>query len=90
MKTRDKVLNIALPLTTVAVIVVLWAIAAKAVGSEYILPTPTETLTALFALFKSAEFYRAFFGTLLRSIIAFAISFLLAFTAAFSAYRSVS
>ena len=88
MKTRDRVLNIALPLVTVAVILLLWSVAALAVNSEYILPSVGETVTALFGLFKSAEFYRAFFGTLLRSVIAFAISFLLAFTAAFSAYKS--
>ena len=88
MKTRDKVLNIALPLVTVAVIVLLWAAAAKAVDSEYILPTVGETITALFELLKSAEFYRAFFGTLLRSLIAFAISFAAAFIVALAAYKS--
>lgn len=88
MKTRDRVLNIALPLITVAVIVLLWSAAALAVDSEYILPTVGETVTAFFGLFESAEFYRAFFGTLLRSVIAFLISFLLAFITAFAAYKS--
>lgn len=88
MKTRDKVLNIALPFITVAVIVLLWAAAAKAVNSEYILPNVGETLAALMELFKSAEFYRAFFGTLLRSVISFAISFVLAFIVALAAYKS--
>lgn len=88
MKTRDRVLNIALPLITVAVIVLLWSAAALAVDSEYILPTVGETVTAFFELFESAEFYRAFFGTLLRSVIAFLISFLLAFITAFAAYKS--
>ena len=88
MKTRDRVLNIALPCATVAVIVLLWAAAAAAIDSEYVLPTVGDTLSAFFALFKSAEFYRAFFGTLLRSIVAFGISFILAFFAAFAAYKS--
>ncbi|MBP5466821.1 MAG: ABC transporter permease subunit [Clostridia bacterium] len=88
MKTRDKILNAALPLITVAVIVVLWAAAARAVDSEYILPPIGETFTALFEVFESAEFYRAVFGTLLRSVIAFALSYTAAFLFAFSAYKS--
>ena len=88
MKTQDRILNFVLPFITVAVILILWAAAARAVGSEYILPTIGETLSALFELFKSADFYRAFFGTLLRSFIAFALSFALAFLAAFTAYKS--
>ena len=87
MKTQDRVLNFVLPFVTVAVIVLLWA-AAIAVDSEYILPTVGETFTALFGLFKSAEFYRAFFGTLLRSVIAFILSFLFAFLFAFLSYKS--
>ncbi|MBO4251389.1 MAG: ABC transporter permease subunit [Clostridia bacterium] len=88
MKTRDKVLNIALPLASVAVIFGLWALAARAVNSEYVLPTVGDTFSALFGLFKSADFYRAFFGTLFRSVIAFAISYALAFLFALSAYKS--
>ena len=88
MKTHDKVLNIALPLASVAVIFGLWALAAIAVNSEYVLPTVGDTFSALFELFKSADFYRAFFGTLFRSVIAFAISYALAFLFALSAYKS--
>lgn len=88
MKTRDRIVNFVLPLITVAVIVVLWAAAARAVDSEYILPNVGETFAALFELFKSAEFYRDFFGTLLRSVIAFALSFTAAFLFAFSSYKS--
>ena len=83
----DKVLNVALPIFTVCVIIGLWAIAAQAVNSEYVLPTVGETIAALFGLFKDAGFYRAFFGTFLRSAIAFSLSFLLAFITAFCAYR---
>ena len=88
MKTRDKVLNIVLPIATITVIILLWSAAAIAVDSEYVLPTVKETFAALIGLFKSAEFYRAFFGTLLRSVIAFAISFLLAFVVSFLSYKS--
>ena len=88
MKKRNVVSDIALPLITVAVILLLWAAAARAVDSEYILPTVGETLTALFGLLKSAAFYRAFFGTLLRTLIAFLLSFVFAFITAFAAYKS--
>lgn len=87
MKTRDRVLNFALPIITVAVIVVLWSAAAFAVDSEYILPNVGETFTALIGLLKSAAFYRAFFGTLFRSVIAFIISFVFAFIFAFLSYK---
>lgn len=88
MKSRDRVLNFVLPLITVAVIVILWALAAKAADSEYILPNIGETFSALLGLIKSADFYRAYFNTLLRSVIAFLISFLLAFVVALSSYKS--
>ena len=88
MKTREKVLNFILPLITLAAIVLLWAFAALAVDSEYVLPNIGKTLLALTELFKSAEFYTAYFNTLLRSVIAFAVSFLFAFIAAFFAYKS--
>lgn len=88
MKTQEKILNYALPLITVAVIVILWAAAARAVDSEYILPTVGETFSALKELFLSADFYRAFLGTLIRSVIAFGISYALAFLTAFLSYKS--
>ena len=88
MKTRDKILNIALPLFTVVVIVILWSAAAVAVDSEYILPTVSDTFAALFELFKSADFYRAFFGTLFRSVIAFLIAYIFAFISAYFSYKS--
>ncbi len=88
MKKSDRILNFVLPIITVAAVVVLWAAAAQAVDSEYILPTVGETFTALLELFKSEEFYRAFSGTLLRSFIAFFISYVLAFFAALCSYKS--
>lgn len=87
MKKQDKLLNALLPFLTVAVIFGLWGLAAAKVDSEYVLPTVGDTFAALWELLKSAEFYRAYFGTLLRSIFAFAIAFSLAFIAAFVAYK---
>nr|MBO4518244.1 ABC transporter permease subunit [Clostridia bacterium] len=88
MKNSDRILNFLLPIISVAAVVVLWAAAARSVDSEYILPTVGETFTALLELFKSAEFYRAFLGTLKRSFIAFSISYILAFFVAFCSYES--
>ena len=88
MRKSDRILNFVLPIITVAVIVVLWAAAARAVDSEYIFPTVGETFTALLDLFKSTEFYRAFSGTLLRTFIAFLTSYVLAFFAALCSYKS--
>lgn len=87
MKKQDKLLNALLPFLTVAVIFGLWGLAAAKVDSEYVLPTVGDTFAALWELLKSAEFYRAYFGTLLRSVVAFAIAFFLAFIAAFVAYK---
>ena len=93
IKTQNKVLNIFLPIITVAAIVLLWAVAAKIADKDY-LPSVGETLVATVKLFlgtgayESAVFYRAFFGTLLRSVIAFFISFALAFILALCAYKS--
>ena len=87
MKKQDKLLNALLPFLTVAVIFGLWGLAAAKVDSEYVLPTVGDTFAALWELLKSAEFYRAYFGTLLRSVVAFTIAFFLAFIAAFVAYK---
>lgn len=88
MKKSDRILNFVLPIISVAAVVVLWAAAARAVDSEYILPTVGETFNALLDLFKSAEFYRAFSGTFKRSFIAFLISYVLAFFTALCSYKS--
>ena len=93
IKTQNRVLNISLPVITVAAILLLWAAAAMIADKDY-LPSVGETFIAAAKLitgagaYESAVFYRAFFGTLFRSVIAFLISFALAFVAAFSAYKS--
>lgn len=80
MKERkDKLLNLILPFISVLSIFVLWAVASKEIGSEYILPSVTDTFSALIGLFKEPSFYASLLGTLTRSLIAFSISFALAF-----------
>lgn len=76
-------LNTALTLGTLVCIVIIWSVASAAVGSEYILPSVSQTLSALFKLLAGGEFYRAFALTLLRSVIAFCLSFFAGFGLAF-------
>lgn len=91
-KSWDKILNICLPVFTVAVIVILWAIAAKLADRDYV-PSVKQILSAVIDLFtdfgayESAVFYRAFLNTLLRSVIAFSVAYILAFIFAFLSYK---
>ena len=84
---KKKLLNFLLPIITIAIILVFWTISAIKIDNKFILPDFSETLTAFFSLFRHAEFYSAFFGTLLRSIIAFACSFSVALILAFVSDR---
>ena len=84
---KKKLLNFLLPIITIAIILVFWTISAIKIDNKFILPDISETLTAFFSLFRHAEFYSAFFGTLLRSIIAFVCSFTIALILAFVSDR---
>ena len=84
---KKKLLNFLLPIITIAIILVFWTISAIKIDNKFILPDLSETLTAFFSLFIHAEFYSAFFGTLLRSIIAFVCSFTVALILAFVSDR---
>ncbi|WP_251182448.1 ABC transporter permease [Anaerocaecibacter muris] len=67
----------------VAVALGVWAIAAAAVGSEFVLPEISTTLSALRVALKSADFWSGLFGTVLRSVIGYFISLGLFFIAFF-------
>lgn len=84
--TRTK--KIAITFLTVAVLFAVWEIAARAVNSEYVLPTVPQTFSAMIKLFGSAEFYSALSGTLGRTFAAFVVSFALAYFLAFVAEKS--
>ena len=75
---RDKILNISLPIISILIVLVIWAIASFSVNSEYILPSILQTARALIEVLKSGEFYSSLAFTLLRSVIAFLISFSIA------------
>lgn len=78
-KEKAKILNLIIPIATVAFIVAVWGVASAIIDSEYILPSISNTLNQFFNLLLSREFYLSFFYTVLRSLIAFAVSFILAF-----------
>lgn len=78
----ERTLNLILPIATVLTVILAWAIAAKSIDSEYILPSVSKTVEEFLALLKSMEFYRSFALTLFRSLIAFIFSFALAFALA--------
>ena len=59
-------------------IVAVWWIAAAAYGKPIIFPTPAEAVRTLFEEFASAYFWRAFGGSLLRSVIGFSAAAVLA------------
>lgn len=81
----EKISGILLPVISVALLLAVWSVTASAVGNGYVLPSVSETVSAVFDCFSRAEFYSALFGTLVKSVIAFAVSYLLAlFTAVLS------
>ena len=87
-KQSVKNLNKILPIITVIIIILAWALASMLVDSEYILPSIKSTAESFFALFLDLTFYKAFTLTLLRSLIAFLISFLIAFLLAVLSVKS--
>lgn len=87
MKNRtNKILSIALPIITVACIIIIWSVASAMVDSVYVLPNVPDTFSAFFSLVagkNSKTFYVSFLLTLSRTIIAFVCSFLIAFSLAY-------
>jgi NitT/TauT family transport system permease protein len=86
---KERILNLILPLSSIVAILLLWAVAALAVDSEYILPSIGKTFSALMSLLGDGEFYLALLSTLSRSLLAFVVSFILAATLAVLASSSV-
>lgn len=86
MKTT-RLLNLILPIITVFAVLLLWTVAARAVGSEYILPSVWLTAKALVNVLGEGEFYAALGGTLIRSLISFGLSFSIAFVLALASEK---
>lgn len=61
----------------VGITLIVWAIGAAAVDSEFVLPSIGATFAAFGDVFRFGAFWSGLGGTLLRSLIGFAISFAL-------------
>ncbi|MGN0771865.1 MAG: ABC transporter permease [Christensenellales bacterium] len=84
MKTNKtiKILDYSMPIIAIGVLFALWAITAKAVGSELLFPSISSTFSSLGQLLASADFYKSVGFTLLRSLAAFLLAFVCAITLA--------
>lgn len=77
MKKRDKLLGLFFSVLSLVAIWTAWAVACFAVGNEYVVPSVGETFSEMGRLLADAAFWRAFGGTMLRTLEAFALSFAL-------------
>ena len=77
-KKLYQILNYTLPIVTVVMIVIVYAIISKVVNVELIAPSVGATLKEFFKLLGDGYFYMAVCGTLFRAFIAYALSFVLA------------
>ncbi len=88
--TKQRIFNLLMPILSLCTIVILWAVTAKAVGLEILVPSISSTFKGLGKLLGSADFYVAVGWTLGRSLLAFCIAFtcgmLLAIVASLSPY----
>lgn len=66
------------PIAFCALIIAVWAIAAKAGDNEFILPSPLSTLKKTGEILTDKTVYVAFGNTLLRTLEAWAISLVVA------------
>lgn len=77
-KIKKILLNCIYPVAVVAIVLLVWAVAAAAMDVSFILPKPVETFREFFAYLKSSEFWTALGLSLWRSFYAFLISFVIA------------
>lgn len=87
MKENKKIVCFFASLTPFLCVLALWAVSAKIVRNEYLLPSIGRTLEEFFSLLTKGAFYVAYFRTLLRSVIAFFIAFFVAFALALLSYK---
>jgi NitT/TauT family transport system permease protein len=79
--TASSIRNSLLALASVAVLALLWKLAALAVGSEIILPSPEAVVRDLAGIMLSSGFWAAVGATLIRGLASFFISCLLGLAA---------
>lgn len=84
-KAKKIALNIFYPLLSFAILMAVWAIAAKVKNDAFVLPMPSAVLARFFKLGAEQGFWLSVLATLLRTAICFITSFVLAlFLAALS------
>lgn len=59
------------------ILLAIWKVVSVLVGAEIIVPSPENTIIALFGLVKTKSFYTIIASSLYRGLIGFAISFIL-------------
>ncbi len=77
-----KKINFLYSLAAIALMWVVWLIAAAAVKNEYLIAPVGASVKEFFTLFENAFFWRALLQTFARTIVAFLISFALALVCA--------
>lgn len=83
----EKFYKIIFPIIAVALIVIVWQIAAVIVDAEIIIPLPFSTIKEFFNVLGEQEFYVSVCYTLIRAVIGFLISFLIAFITAYFSHK---
>ena len=84
MKIKDKLL----PFITVAIVLIVWFIAAEIYNVEIILPRPKTVAREFAAALFEGEFWRSVGNTMLRPAVAFAIAFVAALLLSLAATAS--
>lgn len=69
--------NNLITLGSILLLILGWALAAKLVGKDIILPSPLVTFKRLLALLTSPEFWRHLSATLFRGVAGFSLSYLI-------------
>ena len=80
---KKRLANIFYTVLGAALILAVWVIAAAAAGDRLLFPTPADTVRALFACLRARWFWRAFFKSFARALVAFAVSLVAAGLLAF-------
>jgi len=89
IKTKSIIINLIYPLIMLGLIMLIWAVAAKQIGSEFILPSIPDTLIQLKKLLLLDSFWLSYLNTIIRCFESFLISFSFAiiFTVISKLYR---
>ena len=68
---KKAALNLVYPFLSVAIVLLVWQIAALKIGVEIVLPAPASAFHRFFSVLSEGAFYRALFSTAWRSLVCF-------------------